>query len=161
MYSLEEVRVALAPAYHVDTELRHEGLGQRLLARDVADKPVMITALGQSLAHQMSAESFVNSLRQTMVVRHPGLLPLLNAGRTPGGIIFFVTPFPDGPSAQDRVQDRGVLPASTVASIGMRVLAALASLHVAGLVHGRINARARCTSPAMARCWPIMVCIRP
>ena len=35
-----------------------------------------------------------------------------------------------------------MLPAAAVASIGIRVLAALASLHVAGLIHGRINARA-------------------
>ncbi len=142
MYSLEELRDALAPAYRVDTELRQEGIGQRLLARDADEGPVMITALSHSLAHQMSAEAFVHSMRQTMIVRHPGLLPLLHAGRTSGGITYFVTPFPDGPSAQDRVRDRGVLAASAVAAVGRRVLAALASLHVAGLIHGRINARA-------------------
>ena len=55
MYSLEELRDALAPAYRVDTELRQEGIGQRLLARDVDEGPVMITALNHSLAQQVSA----------------------------------------------------------------------------------------------------------
>lgn len=150
MHSLDELREALAPAYQVDTVLREEGLGQRLLARDEGDRSLMITTLSASLARQMAPEAFVNSLRQTMVVRHPALLPLLHAGRTASGVVYYVTPFPDGPSAQDRLRDRGAFPAAEVATVGRSVLGALASLHVAGLVHGRINAQVLYLTPGGA-----------
>jgi serine/threonine-protein kinase len=141
MYSVDEMREALAPAFRVDSELRQDGLGHRLLARDAADRPVLLTVISATLARQMSPEAFVNSLRQTMVVRHPALLSMEHAGRTNAGHVFFATPFPDGPAAEDRLRDRGAFPAADVARIGRRALEGLEALHVAGLVHGRLSAR--------------------
>lgn len=139
MYSLNELREAFGSMYRVDAELREEGIGQRILARNDHDRPVVITVLGQGLARQMAPEAFSNSLRQMMVVRHPALLPLLDAGRTATGVVYFATPFPDGPSAADRLRDHGPFPAAQVAAIGRAALSALAALHVTGRVHGRIN----------------------
>lgn len=142
MHSLDDLRAALAPAYRVDAELRQDGLGQRLLARDADDCPVLITVLNSTLARQMAPEAFIGSLRQMMVVRHPALLPLRDAGRTAGGIVYCATSFPDGPSAAGQARDRAALTAAEVAEIGRRIVAALESLHVAGLIHGRISPEA-------------------
>lgn len=141
MRSIDELRAALAPAYYVDAELRQDGLGQRLLGRNGDEQPVVITALNATLARQMAPEAFVHSMRQMMVVRHPALLPLLDAGRTSAGVVYYVSAFPDGPPAADRDAGRA-LTASEVARIGETTVAGLESLHVAGLVHGRINPHA-------------------
>lgn len=141
MYPLEDLRAAFAPALQVDTELVQDGLGQRLLARGAGDQPVIVTVLSPSLTRQMSPEAFTHALRQATVVRHPALLPQLDAGRLPAGLVYFTAPFPGGPSAEARLREHGAMSAGDVANIGRRVLEGLASLHVAGLVHGRISPR--------------------
>lgn len=141
MYSLDEMRQALAPAFRVDSELQQDALGHRLLARDAQDRPVLVTVIDKQLSKQMSPEAFVSSLRPMMLVRHPALLPILHAERISTGMVIFTAPFPDGPAAEDRLRDRGAFPASDVALIGRRALEGLEALHVAGLVHGRLSGR--------------------
>jgi eukaryotic-like serine/threonine-protein kinase len=140
MHSLDELRTAFANRFRVDSELGEDGLGQRLLARNDRDEPLLLTALRPDLVRQMAPEAFINTLRHAMVVRHPVLLPIVEVDRTPNGILYYASPFPDGPSAADMLRDRGPFSAADAARIGRTALEGLGALHVAGLLHGRVSA---------------------
>ena len=142
MYTMDEIRSALAPDFTVDSELSSASLGQRLLARDAGDHPKVITVLHAELARQIAPEAFMLSLRQSAQVRHPALLPIERADRAGQSLVYFVTSFPDGPSVRSRVDSRGPMSADDVATVGQQIALALGALHVAGLVHGAVHPEA-------------------
>jgi serine/threonine-protein kinase len=67
-------------------------------------------------------------------VRHPGLLEIRCADRTGEGIPYVVMELLDGENLGALV-DRQSLPLSLITAIGAQVAAAVAALHVAGIVH--------------------------
>ena len=66
--------------------------------------------------------------------RHPGLLEIRDARRTPDGIPFLVMEYLDGETLGAR-SDREVLELGEIVAIGAQVAAALAALHEAGIIH--------------------------
>lgn len=139
MFSLDELRDAFGDRYVLDTELSGDMLGQRILARTLAGDPKIITVLDAQLVRDLAVETFLSTLRFTAHVRHPALLPVEEADRTRLGHAFYVTPFPDGPSARARLDKAGALSTTEVAQAGVRLASALGALHIAGLVHGNVR----------------------
>lgn len=84
-------------------------------------------------------ERFDRQQRDFAAIHHPRLVPTYEAGAWEGGR-FVAMRFVRGLSLEDRVAD-GSLRASGPDDLLEPISGALAAAHVAGLVHGRLNAR--------------------
>ncbi len=81
------------------------------------------------LARRLLAERAVSER-----VRHPGLLDVMLADRSAGGVPYLVMEYLDGETLEARA-DRGDLDRDTLVMVAAQVAAALGALHAAGFVH--------------------------
>lgn len=83
-----------------------------------------------------NCEELVPRLRELC---HPGLHPLLAAGRTRLGLPYIATDFAEGEDLRQLIADQAPLPASRVCTIGQKLVAALSVGHSAELPHGNLH----------------------
>jgi len=81
---------------------------------------------------------FVHEARAAGSVRHPNLVPILDAGEVDGRP-YLATEFLGGRSLGDLIEERGALPFPDVVRIAEQAGAGLDALHAAGLVHRDIK----------------------
>jgi hypothetical protein len=72
-------------------------------------------------------------------LRHPGINPLENVGRTPLGLLYLASGFAAGEDLRALAARRGALPPARVAAIARGILEPLAAAHAAGLPHGDLH----------------------
>ncbi|MEV4063695.1 protein kinase domain-containing protein [Nonomuraea dietziae] len=70
---------------------------------------------------------------------HPNIVAALDTGTTPNGRPYIVMDFHEGGSLHTQLRAAGALPANEVLRIGVKVAAALAAVHDAGVFHGDIK----------------------
>ncbi|MFC7717234.1 serine/threonine-protein kinase [Nonomuraea recticatena] len=70
---------------------------------------------------------------------HPNIVAALDTGTTPTGRPYIVMDFHEGGSLHTQLRAAGALPANEVLRIGVKVAAALAAVHDAGVFHGDIK----------------------
>src|SRR5262245_31735640 len=130
----------LAGRYRLREPLGAGGMGRvwlardELLGRDVAVKEVTLPA---GLGGGEPAEAYERVLREARIaarVRHPGIVPLHDVISVDGRP-WLVMEVLYGRSLQEAVEEEGPLPPGRVAAIGGEVLAALAFVHEAGVLH--------------------------
>jgi serine/threonine-protein kinase len=135
-----ELQEALAGRYSLERELGRGGMGIVYLAREVRlDRPVALKLLPATLAAQRPLrERFLREARTAARLSHPHIVPI-HAVDEVGDYVFMVMAYVEGQTLEQRVSDRGPLPATDAARILREVAWALAYAHAQGVVHRDIK----------------------
>ena len=96
---------------------------------------VVVKVLTPELRPGLSIERFHRETRLAAALRHPHIVPLLAAGESPDGLVYFTMPYIPGESLQHRLEREGRLPLGDVVAIVREVADALSYAHANGVVH--------------------------
>src|SRR5687768_896217 len=135
-----ELQEALAGRYSLERELGRGGMGVVYLAREVRlDRPVALKLLPSAFAAQPALrERFLREARTAARLSHPHIVPI-HAVDEVGDFVFMVMAYVEGPTLEQRVRERGPLPATDAARVLREVAWALAYAHAQGVVHRDIK----------------------
>jgi serine/threonine protein kinase len=106
------------------------------LARDVElERFVALKRLAENLARDEDLRRrFLRESRLAARLGHPNVVRIFDVGEDEGRP-FMAMEYVDGETLAELVAQRGPLPASEVATLGVQACAALSAAHAAGLVH--------------------------
>jgi serine/threonine protein kinase len=90
------------------------------------------------VGEEVYAKRFVHEARSAAEVRHPHLVPILDAGDVDGRY-YLASGYVNGRSLEERIQADGPLPLDDVLRLATEVASALDALHAAGVVHRDIK----------------------
>jgi serine/threonine protein kinase/Flp pilus assembly protein TadD len=125
--------------YQIERELGRGGMATVYLARDLRHgNRVALKVLSPDLASVVSGERFTREIRITAGLQHPHILPVFDSGQV-DGLPYYVMPFVDGPTVEQRIKAGGPLPISEALEIACEVADALAHAHAEGFVHRDIK----------------------
>ena len=136
----EETRFLAMPGdlgqrYRIERELGHGGMAIVYLATDrETDRTVAVKALRPEVLLQRGRERFEAEVRHTRTLRHPNIVPVLDAGSSDGWM-YLVMPYIDGETLRARLKRTGRASPSETVRVMRDVLAALQHAHDAGIVH--------------------------
>jgi serine/threonine-protein kinase len=126
----------LGTAYRVGRELGGGGMSRVFVAEDTAlGRRVVVKVLPPALAAALDVERFRREVRLAAALRHPHIVPLLAAGESPDGLVYYTMPFIEGESLQQRLERDGPLPPAEVVAVVREVADALGYAHARGVVH--------------------------
>jgi serine/threonine protein kinase len=132
---IERLNEALEGRYRVERELGQGGMATVFLASDLRhDRRVALKVLKPELGAVVGGERFLAEIRTTANLQHPHILPLFDSGSA-DGLIFYVMPYVEGESLQDRLQRERQIPVADAVRITVKILSALEHAHRAGVVH--------------------------
>ena len=127
---------ALGPAFRVERELAAGGMSRVFVAEEIRlGRRVVVKVLAPEFRAGLSIERFHRESRLAASLRHPHIVPLLTAGESADGLVYFTMPFISGESLQCRLEREGRLPLPDVVAIVREVAGALAYAHANGVVH--------------------------
>ena len=130
------LQAALGGAFRVERELQGGGMSRVFVAEETRlGRRVVVKVLPPELSAGLSSERFRRETRLAAALRHPHIVPLLMAGESADGLVYFTMPFIAGESLQQRLVREGRLPLAEVVAIVREVADALAYAHVNGVVH--------------------------
>jgi putative nucleotidyltransferase with HDIG domain len=131
---LAALRRIVGTRYRIERELSVSAMAHVYLGEDpVLGRPVVIKALRSEEADNDSIARFRREMNVAARLRHPNVLPVLDA-RANGPILYFVTPFIDGGSLRQRI-DRGPVTIPEARRILHDIASGLAEAHAHGVVH--------------------------
>ena len=135
-----ELQQALAGRYSLERELGRGGMGIVYLAREVRlDRPVALKLLPATFAAQRTLrDRFLREARTAARLSHPHIVPI-HAVDEVGDFVFMVMAYVEGYTLEQRVRERGPLPATDAARVLREVAWALAYAHAQGVVHRDIK----------------------
>jgi len=132
----ERLQAALGAAFHIERELTGGGMSRVFLAEETKlGRRVVVKVLPPELRAGLSIERFHQETRLAASLRHPHIVPVMAAGESPDGLVYFTMPFIEGESLQRRLDREGRLPLADVVAIVREVADALAYAHANGVVH--------------------------
>ncbi len=130
------LQAALGTAFRVERELAGGGMSRVFLAMETKlGRRVVVKVLPPELRAVMSIERFNRETRLAAALRHPHIVPLLAAGESDDGLVYFTMPYIEGESLQQRLEREGRLKLADVVAIVREVADALAYAHANGVVH--------------------------
>jgi serine/threonine-protein kinase len=136
---LETLRTVLSHRYRVDREVGRGGMATVYLAQDLKhDRPVAIKVLHPELAAALGRERFLREIQIAAKLQHPHILSLYDSGDA-SGLLYYVMPFVQGESLQDRIAREKQLPLDEALRIVREVASALAYAHEHGVIHRDIK----------------------
>jgi TolB-like protein/tetratricopeptide (TPR) repeat protein/tRNA A-37 threonylcarbamoyl transferase component Bud32 len=131
----ESLARSMEGTYNLERELGRGGMATVYLAEDVKHRRrVAVKVLHPELAAAMGADRFVREIEIAARLTHPHILMLIDSGEADGHL-FYVMPFVDGESLQDRLSREGPLPLPEAIRIIDQVASALSHAHGLGVVH--------------------------
>ena len=135
-----QLQAALGSGFRVERELAGGGMSRVFVAEETRlGRRVVVKVFPPELRAVMSAERFHRETRLAAALRHPHIVPLLAAGESADGLVYFTMPFIEGQSLQQRLEREGRLALTEVAAIVREVADALAYAHANGVVHRDIK----------------------
>ncbi len=135
-----QLQAALGTAFRVERELHGGGMSRVFVAEETRlGRQVVVKVLPPELGAGLSIERFHRETRLAAALRHPHIVPLLAAGESADGLVYFTMPFIAGESLQHRLERAGRLPLADVVAIVREVADALAYAHANGVVHRDIK----------------------
>ncbi|HSG09384.1 MAG TPA: protein kinase [Longimicrobiales bacterium] len=135
----DRLGAALSDRYVLERELGQGGMATVYLAQDVRhDRRVALKVLKPELAAIVGGERFLVEIKTTANLHHPHILPLFDSGET-DGFLYYVMPFVEGESLQDRLDREKQLPVSEAIAITSKVAGALQAAHDKGIIHRDIK----------------------
>jgi len=139
MEIFDRLNAALKDRYQVERELGEGGMATVYLAEDLRHKRrVALKVLKPELAAVVGGERFLTEIETTARLQHPNILPLFDSGEA-DGFLFYVMPYVDGESLQDRLEREKQLPVDEAVRIATEVADALHSAHGHGVIHRDIK----------------------
>jgi eukaryotic-like serine/threonine-protein kinase len=103
-------------------------LGRRVVAK----------VLPPEFAAEVSIERFRREIQVAAQLRHPHIVPLLDAGEA-AGCLFYTMPFIEGESLRQRLERQGALAPDLAVRIAAEAADALQYAHAAGVIHRDIK----------------------
>jgi|GEM_PF-1744776 len=127
--------VNLPSRYRVRSVLGVGGTATVYLADDVQEgREVAVKVLNPSLAGAVAVDRFLREIRLIGHLRHPCIVPLLDAGEA-DGVPFYVMPCVSGESLRRRLDREHQLPIEETARVMSALASALDAAHRDGVVH--------------------------
>ena len=132
---ITRLNVALEGRYRIEREIGEGGMATVYLAEDLRhERQVALKVLKPELAAMVGGERFLAEIKTTANLKHPHILPLHDSGEA-DGFLFYVMPFLEGESLQDRIDRDKQLPVNEAVEIARKVAGALQHAHEHGVVH--------------------------
>jgi len=136
---IERLRDALADRYAVESEIGRGGMATVFLAEDLKHRrQVAIKVLHPELAASLGPERFLREIEIAAGLNHPHILPLFDSGEA-AGLLFYVMPYVEGESLQERLESEGPLPIGDALKIAGEVADGLDYAHRQGVIHRDIK----------------------
>ena len=128
---------AAAHGLHIERLLAEGGMGAVYAARDVVTgAPLAMKVLRREhAADPGSRVRFEREVRFARRIDHPNVCPALAAGELADGRPFYLMPLYPGVTLGDEVRRRGPLSLERALAIANQILAGLAAMHAARVVH--------------------------
>ena len=127
--------------YKIIKQIGSGGMGDVYLAKRIDgqfDKVVAIKVLTKGFNNQNIKDRFLREKQILAQLRHPNIVPLLDAGTTEDGIPWFVLEYINGPSISDFCQSHE-LSNEAIASLMMKICDAIHFAHSQGIIHRDIK----------------------
>ena len=132
----DRLQAALGTAFRIERELAGGGMSRVFVAEETKlGRRVVVKVLPPELRAGLSIDRFHQETRLAASLRHPHIVPVMAAGESPDGLVYFTMPFIEGESLQRRLEREGRLPLADVVAIVREVADALAYAHANGVVH--------------------------
>ena len=127
---------ALGGDYRVERELGGGGMSRVFLAEETRlGRRVVVKVLPPALGAALDIERFRREVRLAASLRHPHIVPLLAAGESVDGLVYFTMPFIEGESLRRRIDRDGKLPPGDAVRIVRDVAEALSYAHQRAVIH--------------------------
>ncbi|WP_437961434.1 serine/threonine-protein kinase [Sorangium sp. So ce119] len=122
---------------HIERLIAEGGMGAVYAARRVATgEAVALKVLRRAHAGDRGIESrFDREVRLARRIDHPNVCPVLGEGRLSDGRPFFLMPLFEGVTLGEEVRRSGPLPIGRALALADQILAGLAAMHAAKVVH--------------------------
>ncbi len=134
----ERLKNALADRYVIEREVGLGGMATVYLARDLRHRRrVALKVLRPELA-AFGPERFLQEIEIAANIAHPHVLPVYDSGEAEG-FVYYVMPYMEGGSLQDRLRREGEFPISEALRVLRDVADALAAAHAQGVIHRDIK----------------------
>jgi serine/threonine-protein kinase len=101
-------------------------------------RKVALKVLHPQLAASVGPERFLREIEIVAGLTHPRILTLIDSGEA-DGLLFYVMPFVEGETLEDRIEREGPLPVEEALRIAREVADALAHAHEKGVIHRDIK----------------------
>ena len=126
--------------YQLGELLGQGGMGQVHAARHRSGRAVVIKRVRNTLSSdQLLAARLADEARLLRAVSHPNVVRVLDHGIGHDGRPFLVMDRAHGTPLYDVITARGPLPLERLAAIASQLLAGLAAIHAAGIVHADLT----------------------
>ena len=136
---VSRLTAALAQRYAIERELGQGGMATVYLANDLRhERQVALKVLKPELAAIVGSDRFLVEIKTTANLHHPHILPLFDSGEA-DGFLYYVMPYVEGESLQDRLDREKQLPVDEAVAIVTKVAGALQAAHDKGIVHRDIK----------------------
>jgi serine/threonine-protein kinase len=133
------VRKALAASYRVERVLGEGGMATVYLAEDPKHhRKVAVKVMRPELAATLGADRFLREVEISAQLTHPHILPVYDSGSA-DGLLYYVMPYVEGESLQQRMQREGQLPVEDALKIAREVAEALSYAHERNIIHRDIK----------------------
>jgi serine/threonine-protein kinase len=133
------VRKALAASYTIERVLGEGGMATVYLAEDPKHhRKVAVKVMRPELAATLGAERFLREVEISAQLSHPHILPVYDSGAA-DGVLYYVMPYVEGESLQQRMQREGQLPVDDALRISREVAEALSYAHERNIIHRDIK----------------------
>ena len=137
--TVSRLNAALEGRYAIESELGEGGMATVYLADDLKhERKVAPKVLKPELAAVVGAERFLAEIKTTANLQHPHILPLFDSGEA-DTFLFYVMPFVEGETLQDRIDREKQLPVDEAVRIATAVANALQTAHDQGIIHRDIK----------------------
>lgn len=131
----DHLQALLGEGFRLERELDAGGMSQLFLATDLSlDRSVVVKVLPPELAGGTGEARFQREIELTAHFQHPHILPTLAAGADEW-LRYFVMPFVEGESLQQRLAQHGPLTVAEAGHLLGEIADALAYAHAHGVVH--------------------------
>ena len=136
---VERLNAALEGRYAIERKLGEGGMATVYLAEDLKHRrSVALKVLKPELAAVVGAERFLAEIEVTANLQHPNILPLHDSGEA-DGFLFYVMPYVEGDTLQDRLDREHQLPVGDAVQIATDIAEALDYAHRQGVIHRDIK----------------------
>ena len=126
----------IANRYRIERQIGEGGMATVYLAHDLTrDVSVALKAPKAELVMQLGAERFAREIQISTRLQHPHIVPVLDAGFASPAVPFYVMPFIDGETLEQKLERTGALPIDEAITIASEVLDGLIYAHKLGFVH--------------------------